>query len=220
MRNQDKAKFIAVHFIAILITLACLMMNGPMRQGLPLDTTVTERMAFISSHSTIWVWSWVTWMFSALGLLIFCVILADELPSDHRKTIGLSFVALGVAPDLTAEVIYAFVLPKIISLNMGESVFLLFEDIAAHLTGYLGNGLYNLGGLLLTYLAIRQKLFKSWVAAWGVFAWLLGICLSISIAADNLKTAELFTASSMVLSTIWMVIFAHQVLRPKWNIQS
>ncbi|WP_238322721.1 MULTISPECIES: hypothetical protein [Pseudoalteromonas] len=103
---------------------------------------------------------------------------------------------------------------------MGESVFLLFEHIATHLTGYLGNGLYNLGGLTLTCLAIKQGIFKTWVSVWGVTAWILGLLLSVSIAAGQLKAAEIFTASSMTLSTLWMIIFAHQVLRPRWNTQS
>lgn len=218
--SNDKIKFATVHVIAILITLACVLMNGPMRQGLPLGTSVAERMDFIANQTSLWTMSWIVWMFCALGLLVFCAILADEVKPDFRKKVGLLLVALGVAPDLTAEVIYAFVLPKIVSLNMGASAFELFEHIAAHLTGFLGNGLYNLGGLLLTYLAIKQRLFNSWVAIWGVTAWLLGISLSISIAIGNFKLAEIFTASSMVLSTMWMVIFAHQVLRKKWNTQS
>ena len=217
---QAKIKFIVIHIIAILIAIACLLMNGPMRGGLPIDTTAADRMTFLANHSTLWMWSWVIWMFCAIGLLVFCVILADEIKTDYRKTVGLFLVALGVAPDLTAEVIYAFVLPKLVSLDMSEATFLLFEQIASHLTGYLGNGLYNLGGLLLTYLAIKQRLFKTWVFIWGVTAWVLGILLSVSIAAGELKAAELFTASSMLLSTLWMVIFAHQILRPKWNTQS
>lgn len=212
---QYKTKFIAIHVIAVLIAIACLLMNGPMRDGLPIDTTVAERMAFLAQSSSLWMWAWINWMFCAIGLLVFCVILADELQPDFRKTIGVFLVALGVAPDLTAEVIYAFVLPKVVSLGMGESTFLLYEHIASHLTGYLGNGLYNLGGLLLTYLAIKQGVFKSWVAVWGVAAWILGILLSVSIAAGNLKAAEMFTAASMVLSTMWMVVFAHQVIRPQ-----
>lgn len=215
--SKNRTKFFTIHVIAILITLACLLMNGPMRQGLPIDTTVAERMLFVAESSNIWTLSWFTWMFSAIGLLVFCVILADELNNDYRKTIGLFLVALGVAPDLIAEVIYAFILPKAVSLNMSESTFLLLEHLASHLTGFLGNGLYNLGGLLLTVLAIKQGMFKLWVSLWGVTAWLLGLSLSASIALNNLKAAEFFTASSMVLSTVWMVIFAHQILRPKWN---
>jgi len=213
--SQPKTKFIVIHIIAALIAIACLLMNGPMRAGLPIDTTVAERMAFLANNSILWMWSWITWMFCAIGLLVFCVILSDEINTDFRKTIGIFLVALGVAPDLTAEVIYAFVLPKIVSLQMDESTFLLFEHIASHLTGYLGNGLYNLGGLLLTYLAIKQGMFKTWVSVWGVTAWILGILLSVSIAAGELKAAELFTASSMVLSTLWMVIFSHQILKPQ-----
>ncbi|ATD05937.1 hypothetical protein SIO17_02885 [Pseudoalteromonas piscicida] len=218
--DQYKTKFVVVYLIAAIITAACLLMNGPMRPGLPLDNTVIMRMEFIAENLVLWQWSWIAWMFSALGLLVFSVILAGELKADFRKHVGLLLVALGVVPDLIAEVIYAFVLPKVVHLAMGESVFLLFEHIATHLTGYLGNGLYNLGGLTLTCLAIKQDIFKTWVSVWGITAWILGLLLSVSIAASQLKAAEIFTASSMTLSTLWMIIFAHQVLRPRWNTQS
>lgn len=165
--DQYKTKFVVVYLIAAIITAACLLMNGPMRPGLPLDNTVIMRMEFIAENLVLWQWSWIAWMFSALGLLVFSVILADELKADFRKHVGLLLVALGVAPDLIAEVIYAFVLPKVVHLTMGESVFLLLEHIATHLTGYLGNGLYNLGGLTLTCLAIKQGIFKTWVSVWG-----------------------------------------------------
>ncbi|MFY8274704.1 hypothetical protein AAEU32_11335 [Pseudoalteromonas sp. SSDWG2] len=214
--NLIKTKFYIIHIIVLLITLACLLMNGPMRGGLPIDTTVHERMSFIASNTGLWTGAWVVWMFCALGLLVFCTILSDELSADYLKTIGLFLVALGVAPDLTAEVIYAFVLPKIIYLQLGADTYLLFEHIAAHLTGYLGNGLYNLGGMLLTVLAFKQQVFKLWVFLWGMLAWSLGLALSASIALDALKFAEMFTAASMVLSTLWMLIFAYQVLKPKW----
>ena len=127
--NSYKKKSLVIAFIVALITLACLLMNGPMRGGLPLDNTVVERMTFIAQNSLVWTISWTIWMCCALGLLVFCTILADELKDGAARRIGIFLVALGVAPDLTAEVIYAFVLPKIVEMDMGEETFALFEFI-------------------------------------------------------------------------------------------
>ncbi|WP_249314101.1 hypothetical protein [Pseudoalteromonas sp. S2755] len=69
--DQYKTKFVVVYLIAAIITAACLLMNGPMRPGLPLDNTVIMRMEFISENLALWQWSWIAWMFSALGLLVF-----------------------------------------------------------------------------------------------------------------------------------------------------
>ncbi|UTA46600.1 hypothetical protein L1F30_10530 [Simiduia sp. 21SJ11W-1] len=205
-------KFYGIYLIVAVITIACLLMNGPMRGGLPLDTTVVERIAFISEHRGIWALSWFCWMLSALGLFVFCAILADELKASLARTVGLSFVGMGIAPDLIAEVIYAFVIPKIIAQSQDIPLIEALEIIAMHLTGYLGNGLYNLGGLVLTCAALAQGRLETWVAIWGISAWILGLLLSCAIAIGALGAAEFFTATAMVLSTSWMLIFAHRVL--------
>ncbi|WP_217273058.1 hypothetical protein [Vibrio coralliilyticus] len=190
-----------------------------MRNGLPVDTDLTERIAFISSNTVVWSASWCVWMLSAVGLLIFCVILADEVQQDFRRTVGLSLVALGVLPDLCAQVIYALIIPKFVTNVSYHETVLILELIAMNLTGFLGNMLYNLGGMLLTLLVIKNGGVKRWVSAWGIVAWSLGIFLSISIAMSNMMAAEYLTASSMVSSTLWMLIVAYQVIRPKWNTQ-
>lgn len=211
--QHNVLKFYIVHGIVAVITLACLLMNGPMRGGLPLDTTLAERIIFISENTLLWSLSWCVWMASALGLFVFCSILADELKPSFLRVIGLAIVAMGIAPDLIAEVLYAFVMPKLIASNVGHNIILTLEVIATHLTGYLGNGLYNLGGMLLTVIAIRERVVTSWVAVWGVISWTLGLLLSVSVAMGSMKGAEFFTATSMVLSTLWMLIFAYKVLR-------
>lgn len=213
--NSDlqSIKFYLIHVIVAVITVACFLMNGPMREGLPLDTSLSDRMAFISANGFIWTVSWVVWMFSAIGLFVFCSILADEIRSSVFSKVGVALVAMGIAPDLIAEVIYAFVIPEVIDRNIGSEFVELLEVIAAHLTGYLGNGLYNLGGLLLTILAFQQGVLKTWIAIWGGVAWGLGLMLSFSIAAGSFRLAEIFTATSMTLSTAWMLIFAYKVLR-------
>lgn len=212
MKSQS-SKFYLIHSIVAVIGLACLLMNGPMRDGLPLDNTIEERVAFISENEVLWVISWITWMASALGLLVFCSILADEVEKSYLSNIGLTIVAIGIAPDLIAEVIYAFIIPDAIAYGLHLNSIKLLESIAMHLTGFLGNGLYNLGGITLTILAIRQRLFPAWVAVWGIAAWILGLLLSVSVAVNALKAAEIFTATSMILSTSWMLVFAYKVVK-------
>ena len=209
----NAVKFYSIHVIVVIITLACLLMNGPMRDGLPLENTISERMAFIAENRVLWSLSWFAWMLSAIGLFVFCTILADELDKNFLRTIGIALVGMGIAPDLIAEVIYAFVIPEVIDRKINSEVIEVLEIIAMHLTGYLGNGLYNLGGLLLTILAINQGVIRSWIAAWGVIAWILGMLLSLSVAMGSVEAAEIFTATAMVLSTVWMLIFAHKVLK-------
>lgn len=207
------AKFYAIHIIVTVIVVACFLMNGPMRGGLPVDNTFQERAQFIGDNNLIWSISWCVWMLSALGLFVFCAILADELKKTLLRTIGLSIVAMGIGPDLIAEVIYAFVIPKLIHGNVSMEILQVLESLSVHLTGFLGNGLYNIGGLMLTVIAIKEGLLKTWIAIWGVTAWVFGLLLSASVAVDAVKAMEIFTVCSMVLSTLWMLVFAYRVLK-------
>ena len=211
--KESKLQFYLIHVIVGLITLACFLMNGPMRGGLPVDNTLETRMQFIGESSTIWTLSWVVWMFCALGLFTFCSFLAARLKPGIFKVIGLAIVAMGIGPDLIAEVIYAFVVPELIIHQVSLDILRTLEEICVNLTGFLGNGLYNLGGFLLTIIAYREGILRPWVAGWGFIAWTLGLLLSFSVAIGSDMFAMWFTASSMVLSTIWMLIFAHTVLK-------
>ena len=209
----NSIKFYSIHVIVVIIALACFLMNGPMRGGLPIDNSLEERLAFIAGNGFIWSITWFAWMLSAIGLFVFCAILADELKPNILRTIGIALVGMGIAPDLIAEVIYAFVIPEVIDRALDSQLVEVLEITAMHLTGYLGNGLYNLGGLLLTVVACQQGILRVWIAIWGITAWVLGLMLSLSVAIGSVKAAELFTAVSMVLSTAWMLIFAYKVIR-------
>ncbi len=210
--KSHSSKFYMIHLIVFTITVACILMNGPMRGGLPIDTTAIERMNFIVDNKGIWQVSWLIWMLSAIGLFIFCAIFKSLLKPTTTTTVALSLVAMGIAPDLIAEVLYAFVMPETIVRFSEQNYFEFLEIISMHLTGFLGNGLYNLGGMGLTIAAINQGLIKSWVAMWGLIAWTLGLMLSVSVAFGSIFMAEIFTATSMVLSTLWMLVIAYKVL--------
>lgn len=212
MQMSVNAKRMLIWVVVSVITGACFLMNGPMRGGLPIDNTLAERLEFIAGNHLVWTLSWCVWMTAALGLFVFCSVLASEIKPTLARTIGLAMVAMGIGPDLIAEVIYAFIIPKAYLAEVSVSVLAMLEIAAMHLTGFLGNGLYNIGGLILTLTAIREGVVRGWVAVWGITAWLLGIGLSVSVAIGNIAGAEALTALSMVLSTAWMLVFAYRVV--------
>ncbi|WP_333608913.1 hypothetical protein [Arsukibacterium sp.] len=196
--------FYTTLLIALLIFIACLMMNGPMRPGLPVGDDLTTRLAYINANLTLWQLGWLSWMAAALSLLAFAVMLSTELPPGAARQYGVLLVALGMAPDLVAETLYSFVMPHIAIADIALLQFI--DNLAMHLTGFLGNGLYNLGGMLLTLALLTQRPdLKLWLYP-GIVAWLLGLGLSVTIALQQLQLAEYFTAASMVLSTLWFVL--------------
>lgn len=198
--------FYTTLLIALLIFIACLMMNSPMRPGLPVGDDLATRLAYINANLTLWQWGWLSWMAAALSLLAFAVMLSTELQQGAARQCGVLLVALGMAPDLMAETLYAFVMPQVAVTDIALLQFI--DNLAMHLTGFLGNGLYNLGGMLLTLALLKQQpALKLWLYP-GIVAWLLGLGLSVSIALQQLKLAEYFTAASMALSTLWFVLIA------------
>lgn len=197
--------------IAVIILIACLMMNGPMRPGLPVGNDLVARMVYINDNLRLWQLGWLSWMAAAVSLLGFAVLLSTALTSGPAQRYGVLLVALGMAPDLMAETLYAFIMPGIIVNETNMGLLLFIDSLAMYLTGFLGNGLYNLGGMVLTLTLLKQKpMLKLWLYP-GVVAWLLGFGLSVAIALQELALAELFTASSMTLSTLWFVLIAYKL---------
>ena len=182
-----------------------------MRPGLPVVAELSVRTAYIQSNLGWWQIGWGFWMLSALGLLLFCSLLATALPQTPMRGFGLTLVALGLVPDLIAEVLYAFVFPAMLSAGSSAEILFFIDQTALHLTGFLGNGLYNLGGLVLTCLLLNHRPgFKLWLYP-GVVAWIAGLGLSAAIVMQQFGLAEILTACSMALSTFWFVLIAYRL---------
>jgi len=207
----NRRYFYATLAIAVVIFIACVLMAGPMRPGLPVVAELSARTAYIQSNLGWWQIGWGFWMLSALGLLLFCSLLATALPQTPMRGFGLTLVALGLVPDLIAEVLYAFVFPAMLSAGSSAEILHFIDQTALHLTGFLGNGLYNLGGLVLTVLLLNHRpALKLWLYP-GVVAWLAGLGLSVAIMMQQFGLAEILTAFSMALSTFWFVLIAYRL---------
>lgn len=107
-------------------------------------------------------------------------------------------------PDIGAEIIFAFVIPHSHKIDPTLATMQTLELIAVQLTGILGNGLYNIGGLLLNILLLNnQRLPRKLILA-GIPGWFFGFGLSIACATYAFDAAKFFTATGMVWSTAWM----------------
>lgn len=198
--------FYTTLLICLLIFAACLAMAGPMRAGLPVAGDLTQRLTYITAYLPMWQGGWLLWMGSALGLMLFAQMFATAISDGLLRRYGLTLVCLGIIPDLSAETLYAFVLPTLSKQGVTIDSLLLIDQVAMHLTGVLGNGLYNLGGLLLTVALWQARAeLRLWLLP-GLVAWVLGIGLSVALALQQLGLAEALTAASMALSTAWFAL--------------
>ncbi|MFP5348393.1 MAG: hypothetical protein ACLGHO_00935 [Gammaproteobacteria bacterium] len=191
--------------VIAIITVACLVMALFLRHGLPTGNTLAERMALVSAHPIAWPLAWLPWMASAVGLLLFCSWLRHYAPRSSLRFFGVTLVAIGVVPDITAELIYAAVLPRLTDSAAAER-FYDFELIATLLTGFAANGAYCLGGLMLNLALFRNRRFPRLVAWAGLPAWILGLGLSVAVINGEMHAAMVLTGASMTLNLIWMAI--------------
>lgn len=202
------AYYLALLIIAI-ITLACFNMAFAMADGLPANPDLTSRLHYLATRTTWWQFGWLTWMASAIGLLTFCILLATYIPPSPLRILGISLVMIGIGPDISAEMIYAFVLPDIQDTQM----FVLIDRIAMLLTGFVGNGAYCLGGLLLNLALFKNTALSRAMLAFGLPSWLIGLLISVSAARNDIPTATIFTALAMVWNVLWMFWFTQTVFR-------
>jgi hypothetical protein len=193
-------------FIVTILTLACFQMAFIIPEGLlGGGNSIAERNEFIQNNLGLWQLGWFNWMLSALGLLVFCTMLLPFIPKSEWRVLGILLIALGIVPDISAEVIFAFVIPQSDTIDPTLATMQTLELIAVQLTGTLGNGLYNIGGLLLNVLLLNNQRLPRKLILIGIPGWFFGFGLSITCAIHALDAAKFFTAVGMVWSTLWML---------------
>jgi hypothetical protein len=217
MTHKKKTVYLGTIIVTIL-TLACFQMAFVMTDGLAASgNSIAERHEFIQNNLGIWQLGWLNWMLAALGLLTFCCLLLPYIPSSEWRLLGILLVALGIAPDLSAEIIFAFIIPYSHQIDPSLATMQMLEALAMQLTGTLGNGLYNIGGFLLNALLLSNKKLPRKLVLIGLPGWCFGFGLSIACATYSMETAKFFTAAGMVWSTVWMFAITLIVFRKSDN---
>ena len=209
-------KYRIAHYLGLLIvgllTTACIQLAFVLETGLPgSGNSLIERHDFIQSHLNSWQIGWLNWMLAALALLTFCILLLPYIPKSEWRVLGILLVGLGIVPDITAEVIFAFVIPYVKVSDPSLASMQLLELIAIQLSGTLGNGLYNIGGLLLNILLLNNQTLPRKIIAIGIPGWLFGLGLSIATASQLFDWMKIFTGLGMVWSTAWMFLITIRV---------
>jgi hypothetical protein len=186
----------AAAYVAAAVNLtAGLVMLFALRHGIPAgESDLPARIAYVTGHTVTWRLGWLVWNLAAISLLGFFVALAARAPILCE--LALLCAAGGLAADLGAETILVAVSPSL----TGET-YATAESIAVALTGYLGNGLYAVAGILLTWAGRREVppgLLWLAVAVWVAALWLSVATLASSAAGQFASAAVL-----MPLFVLW-----------------
>ena len=187
---------------AALNLAAALAMLFLLKRGLPVPGSVTSvRLGFIRSHLGLWWSSWLLWHAAAISLVLFLLVLAERFrrQAPVRAAIAVIAAVAGLSADLAAEAIYMGVAPR-----LEEGGFRVAEATAGILTGHLGNGLYTLAGILLTWAGARQlpraALLLS-IPLWGA-----GLSLAAATLLQTPAVQLWATAVLMPLFVLWAAL--------------
>ncbi|WP_157369133.1 hypothetical protein [Algicola sagamiensis] len=214
--NQNLARYMmpAGVIIFCLITLACILLSVVIRYGMinsPLD--FPARYEFIQQNLLIWQLTWLNWMAAAMGLFLFACMLSTFVPHSFLKIYALALMGLGIVPDISAETILAFVLPYAHQIGETEPIVRLLENIAIQLSGFIGNGFYNVGGLILNILLFQNAKLPRRILQIGIPAWFFGIALSFTTAIQDYFWGEVCAGVAMAWSTLWILAVSFTIFK-------
>ncbi len=187
---------------AALNLTAALTMLLALRPGLPVPgSLVSDRIVFVTRNRGLWWAGWLTWHAAAVSLVLFLLLLAARFSrqAPARAVIAAVVSIVGLSADLSAEAIYMGVAPW-----LDEPRFRLAEAVGGILTGYLGNGLYTLAGILLTWAGARELPRSLLLLA--VPLWSVGLCLCAASLVHCPLGQFWSTAVLMPLFILWAAL--------------
>lgn len=177
--------------------LAAVAMLVVLRHGLPDPaTTWAERLDFVRSHLSAWWVGWLLWQLAALSLLALYVTLGLRWRARRPLLVVLALMLAAAAfgADVGGQSLYMG-MPAF----SDAASFAKLEIVAALLTGYVGNGLYTVAGLLLTVAGLGDlprrivaASFVLWSAGFGLAGASLGQSILLQQITTGLMLASLF----------------------------
>ncbi|MHC4952985.1 MAG: hypothetical protein ACYTGZ_03785 [Planctomycetota bacterium] len=162
-----------------LHVLALVVMALWLRPGTAWQPDAELRADYVAAHAGVWTAGWLVWMGAAVSLVGFYVWWAARLGWNLMTIWAVALGTLGCVCDLVGETIY---------LSADAS----FHVLATLLTAGAANGMYTLGGIVLTLLTpdlprpVRLAVWTTWAAGAlmtlsALVAWVPGIAVSTAV---------------------------------------
>jgi hypothetical protein len=192
----------AAYLAALLNLIAAFAMMLILRHGLPNgENTIGDRLTFIDSHLALWRSGWLLWNAAAITLLAFYCGLAGVFwrGAQLRCTLALVCATAGMAADISAESLYMGA-GSLFSAGAYETI----EQVASLLTGYVGNGLYTVAGILLVWAGLRR--IPRTIVILSVPVWAAGFSLSWFSLIGSPTGQAWSTAFLMPVFILWTVV--------------
>lgn len=196
----------AIAWLSVGLHLAASLGLLLVARGTELNPDWGQRQQWIVESTGIWVATWSCWALSSLSLLAVCWAWSIELhgSTGHRAVIvGCALIAIGVCFDLTGESI------MVVRLTRGELSLASFAQAARTyqiLSPAIANGLYCLGGFILSYVAWKSGQLRGIIGVAGFLMWFAALVLTWATLANQTAVMTASGAAIMLMYLPWATV--------------
>jgi hypothetical protein len=187
-----------VTHVAALVALAVWLQPGTL-----VEPVASTRAQYVSQHATAWSIGWAIWMAAAVSVTGFYAWWGGHLVRSTENfsavrvrrrtevlaTIAVVLCALGMVGDFSGE---GLAILRLVELSAGNTDrYLSVERQFTLLSPGAANGLYTIGGVLLTLITPglpRWVLWTMWIT------WLAGAAMTVAAVANNTPAIVASTA--------------------------
>lgn len=194
----------AIHVVA---NVCLLLISG----GTELVADFADRQTFVLRCTGIWVATWFAWALSSISLFGFCAAWATKI-KEYRSWIvfALAVIAVGVGFDLCGETLL------IVGATDADIPVATFASVVRQYQ-FLGpgvaNGLYCVGGVVLSILSWRAGFLRGVTGTLGLLVWAVGFGLTAAAFADQRLAMIACGGGVMLLFLPWSALVALVMLR-------
>jgi len=183
-----------VTHVAALAALAIWLQPGTL-----VETSPQARALFVGDHVASWSLGWAIWMAAAVSITGFYAWWGSFLPARNVALLGVCLCALGMVADFSGE---GSAIMRLVELTSGSvDRYVAVERQFTLLSPGLANGLYTLGGVLLTLVTPG---LPRWVRAAMWVTWAAGAAMTAAAIADSAAAIVVSTAVLFPPLLVWI----------------
>ncbi|HMF18971.1 MAG TPA: hypothetical protein VKE98_17315 [Gemmataceae bacterium] len=179
----NRSRLIAWIVVAVHIP-ACLGLIA-VAGGTEIVADMAQRRDWVGNHVPLWVLTWFLWALASMSLGAFVLVWTGRLLEVHVPRfwtiIGCAVVLIGIPFDLAGECVNVMALTQPgISVDEFAHVARLYGILSA----VIANGLYCLGGLILSGVSWQAGWLRGRLGILGLVMWSVGILLTLTAIID------------------------------------
>ena len=174
--------------------LGVVVMAAVLRFGTEIVPLPADRIAYITAHPVLWRAGWCVWIAAGVSLVAFYAWWGGFLEDPRWGLAAVAIAAVGLSCDFAGESILIAWLPRD------------YEHLARAatlLSGAAANGLYTLGGIILT---IATPSIRGFLRAMTWTMWLAGGALTALAIAGSPLGIAVATAILFAMFCPWVLL--------------